>query len=266
MVFAAISPYPDIAIPFVLAGEAAYLGLLATHPKYQSFVEAQEHKELRDTSHLKNQQVMERIIRAIPVTLHQRFERLRFRCQELKQIAADLKVPQTLNSDLGFESTQLQNLDKLLWVFLRLLFTQHSLDRFLETVSLDSLMKEKQRIRSQLAEMEAGHYGSQSPKIRHTLEDSLKTLDERIVNIEQAHENSRYVGLELDRLENKIISLAELAVNRQDPNYISSQVDAVANSVKETERTMSDLQFITGLGPLDETAPEMIRQPVTVRN
>jgi len=39
MGFAALSGRPDITIPLVLAGEAAYLGLLGTHPKFQSFVE-----------------------------------------------------------------------------------------------------------------------------------------------------------------------------------------------------------------------------------
>jgi len=38
MGFAALSGRPDIAIPLVLAGEVAYLGLLGTHPKFQDYV------------------------------------------------------------------------------------------------------------------------------------------------------------------------------------------------------------------------------------
>ncbi len=265
MAFAALSGFPEIGIPLVLAAETAYLGLLGTHPKFQAYVNAQEHKETVMQASAQNRQIMDRILRSLPETSLHRYERLRYRCQELKQIAADLKTPNEVNTNLDFESSQIQNLDRLLWVFLRLLFTQHSLDRFLEMVSVDSLNQERQRLSGQLTDLNEQANTAHGAKLQRTLEDSLKTIDERIANIERAQENSRYVALELDRLENKIISLAEMAVNRQDPNYISGQVDAVVRSVRETEKTMSDLQFITGLGPVDEVAPELMQQPIYIR-
>ena len=62
--------------------------------------------------------------------------------------------------------------------------------------------------------------------------------------------------MELDRLENKIRSLSEIAVNRQEPEYISSEVDHVASSMLDTEKTMNELQFATGLTPTDSETPE----------
>ena len=41
--------------------------------------------------------------------------------------------------------------------------------------------------------------------------------------------------------------LAESSVNRQDPDFLSSQIDSVAESVQTTERAISELQAITGL-------------------
>jgi hypothetical protein len=38
-----------------------------------------------------------------------------------------------------------------------------------------------------------------------------------------------------------------MAVNRQEPDFISGQVDQVASSMLETERTMNELRFATGL-------------------
>ena len=70
--------------------------------------------------------------------------------------------------------------------------------------------------------------------------------------------------LEIDRLENKIQSLSELAVNRQEPNFISGQVDQVADSMMETEKTMNDLQFATGLDAVDD-APELLHSDVISR-
>jgi hypothetical protein len=69
------------------------------------------------------------------------------------------------------------------------------------------------------------------------------------------------VKLEIDRLENKIRSLSELAVNRQEPDYISGQVDQVAASMMETEKTMNDLRFVTGLDAVDE-APSLLQNEI----
>ena len=99
----------------------------------------------------------------------------------------------------------------------------------------------------------------QQQKIRKALEDNLETSQARLANYQKARDNSELVELEIDRLENKIHSLSELAVNRQEPDFISGQVDQVAASMVQTERTMNELQFATGLGPLEEEVPELVR-------
>jgi hypothetical protein len=70
------------------------------------------------------------------------------------------------------------------------------------------------------------------------------------------------VKLEIDRLENKIRSLSEMAVNRQEPEFISGQVDQVANSMLDTEKTINELTFATGLETIDEEVPELMRGKV----
>ncbi|HMP79819.1 MAG TPA: hypothetical protein PKD54_10235 [Pirellulaceae bacterium] len=263
--FGLLSGQPDVVLPLVVAGEVAYLGLLATHPKFQRYVEAQDHKNKAQQRSVKNQEIMKRIIRALPQPMHQRYENIRYRCRELTEIARDLKQPDTLDSVVDLDDMRAASLDRLLWVFLRLLFTQYSLERFLDTISTDTLQREATRLERQLQDLDSGQLGPQhDAKIRRAIEDNLVTLRERMNNAITAETNHRYVKLELDRLENKIMGLAEMAVNRQDPNFISSQVDAVADSVRESERTMTELQYITGLNDLDDQAPEMLRQPVTI--
>ena len=55
------------------------------------------------------------------------------------------------------------------------------------------------------------------------------------------------MSIELDRIEGKIQTLAEMAVNRQDPDFLSSQVDSAAESMRQTEKAVSELQHLTGL-------------------
>ena len=104
-------------------------------------------------------------------------------------------------------------------------------------------------------------FRSHAQKMKRTLEDHLQTSRDRVLNFEKAQANHELVGLEIDRLENKITSLAELSVNRQDPDFIAGQVDQVAGSMFEMEKTMNDLQFATGLGPLEEDVPELMQAP-----
>ena len=88
----------------------------------------------------------------------------------------------------------------------------------------------------------------------------LKKRPVSVLLIEDNDLHAELVQLEIDRLENKIRSLSELAVNRQEPEFISDQVDSVAHSMLDTERTMNDLQFATGLIEMNEDAPRLINR------
>jgi hypothetical protein len=54
-------------------------------------------------------------------------------------------------------------------------------------------------------------------------------------------------------------SLAEVAINRQEPDYISSQIDSVAGSIMETEQTIHELDFATGLSESDLDVPALLQ-------
>jgi len=59
-------------------------------------------------------------------------------------------------------------------------------------------------------------------------------------------------------------NIYELAVNRQEPEFISGQIDQVATSMVQTERTMGELQFVTGLKSLDDEVPSILRDDTAV--
>jgi hypothetical protein len=249
--FGLISGAGDIVLPLVAAGELAYLGLLSTHPKFQKYVDAQEAKATRTDASKAAEGALERIMSSLPRESLDRFRALKSRCLELQQIAVELKQPGKLSTQLPFEDFQAQNLDRLLWIHLRLLYTEYALSRFLQKTSEKQIQDE---IRS--AQERINKFPGE--RMKKVLEDNLNTLNDRLANLQKARENYELVKLEIERLENKIRSLSELAVNRQEPDYISGQVDQVAASMLETEKTMNELQFATGLETVDE-APELLR-------
>src|SRR5208282_5540937 len=123
--FAALSPFPEVCVPLVLAFETAYLAFLGTHPRFQKYVEAQKAKKDRDRDKAGAEDGLQRMLSALPPRAVQRFEALRSRCLDLRQIAVGLKDPSRADAPMPLEELQLAGLDRLLWTFLRLLFTQH---------------------------------------------------------------------------------------------------------------------------------------------
>ena len=267
--FAVLSGAPDVFVPLILAGELTYVGLLGGNSKFQRYVDAQAAKATRAQGTASADQTLQRLMTSLPDNMRQRFETLRRRCLELRQIAMELKDPTlvrspgttpTLQTDNPLEEMQFAGLDRLLWIYLRLLFSQYALDRFLMRTSDEQIQKDITRLEVQLNGVPANSEDLQQQKIRKTLEDNLATSKARLANLQKARDNREIVRLEIDRLENKIQSLSEIAINRQEPDFISGQVDQVVTSMVQTEKTMNDLQFATGLEVNDDTVPELLRR------
>jgi chemotaxis protein histidine kinase CheA len=256
---ALLSGYPEVFLPLVAAGELTYLGLLSGHPKFQAYVEAQDAKATREAGSAETEGMLRNITKSLPRESLERFDALRKQCWELQQIAADLKNPAAADIGAPLENSQVAGLDRLLWIHLRLLYTEFALSRFLDRTREEDIRADIKSLEKRLAQMPADEKQLQSQRVRKTLEDNLETSRGRLANVTKARENHELVRLEIERLENKIRSLSELAVNRQEPEFISGQVDQVAESMLDTERTMNELRFATGLEEFDADAPQLLR-------
>lgn len=266
MAFSLISGRPDIFAPVVLAGELTFLGLLATHPKFQHSVDAAQARKLRKPEAARQvnpQQTAARILTNLPRDSARRFEELRSRTAELRQLAMEMRDPSRVGAPPPLESLQLAGLDRLLWIYLRLLYTEYALRRFLQTADVSEIERDIESTKERLAKVPADAKDARHDKLRRVLTEHLATSTERLENYRRARDNCEYVQLELQSLDNKIRSLGELAINRQDPAFISGQVDQVVSGMVQTEQTMSELQFLTGLESADDEVPELAERTVT---
>jgi len=98
--FAALSGAPDVLVPLILAGELTYVGLLGANSKFQRYVDAQAAKATREQGTASADQTLQRLMSVLPDNMRQRFETLRRRCLELRQIAMELKDPTLLRRTL----------------------------------------------------------------------------------------------------------------------------------------------------------------------
>ncbi len=218
----------------------------------------------REASSMAKQQTLDHIMKSLPKEILPASRRSAASAWICGRSPRSSKRPGIGAVDAPLDQFQVTGLDRLLWIHLRLLYTQYALSQFLKKTSADQI---NQGIAKTGAADQATAGRRQRPRrqrFRAALEDNLKPAAARLANLNKARENYQLFDVEIDRLENKIRSLSEMAVNRQEPEFITSEVDHVASSMLDTEKTMNELQFATGLTPVDNEPPELLRAKTAV--
>jgi hypothetical protein len=254
---AVLTPAIDVALPLVVAGEMAYLAGLVSIPRFRAAIDAKVHAGRTASSAASPGAQAAPSLRAmlagLPADARMRFERLHARCVELRAIAAGVRGA-TRDATGTPEEIRTPGLDRLLWLFLRLLMSKTSLDQFLTTMNDKEIGMQLEQLRKDFAKAQA----SGDERIGRSLQDSVAMAELRLDNHGRARRNAEFVSIELDRIEGKIQALAEMAVNRQDPDFLSSQVDSAAESMRQTEKAVSELQHLTGLADELQEPPPLL--------
>ena len=254
---AALTPVAGVLLPLVAAGELTYLTGLVSIPRFRAAVDAKVHAATKGAAAppppSQPPVSLVTMLTGLPAEARTRFQRLHARCLELRSIAAGVRGAAGDQGDSA-EDIRTPGLDRLLWLFLRLLLSKTALDRFLQSMN-------EQEITARLADLrknlETARKGGDERIVR-SLQDSVASGELRLDNYGRAKKNAEFVSVELDRIEGKIQALAEMAVNRQDPDFLSSQVDSAADSMRQTEKAVSELQHLTGLGEQLEEPPAIL--------
>lgn len=264
--FTAVSGQWEVGLPLMAAAEVAWLGFVGTHPKFRQHVDITEHQKLKADDAEAAQVRARLMLSSLPRGAQRRYYSLRDQCDEMRKITKQYQAAQGTETDNFVIEARLEGLDRLLWLYLKLLYTEHSLNRFFETTTIDNIEREIHQIESRLRRETERPENKQRERIVATLRDSLTTCQERRKNFEQARDSYELVKAEQRRLENKIRSLAETGISKGDTALLSDQVDTVAGSIQDTEKTLSELEFVTGFSTFeDEAVPEMVNRR-TVRN
>ncbi|HEX6909148.1 MAG TPA: hypothetical protein VF142_02085 [Longimicrobium sp.] len=249
---AALSGHADALMPIVAAGELAYLGSMVSFPRFRKAVDAQGYRSAHFAEPQKEDPRIKlaTLVSGLPPRARQRFDTLRERCLRMRDIAQGVRG--AMGGAAAGDDLRTPALDRLLWVFLRLLVSQASLQQFLATTDEGQL---QQRVADLKKRLEAAQ-AEQDERVLRSLTDSLQVAELRLDNFQKARDNAEFVEIELDRIETKIQALTEMGVNRQDPDFLTSQVDAAADSMAQTETAITELQNITGLvSDLEEPPP-----------
>jgi hypothetical protein len=244
---AALSGKPDALLPIVGGLEIAYLTGLLAMPRFRTAIDAREAAKERDATATARvnpnaQQSLQRMIETLPQAAVTRFVALRQRCFEMRDIASRIRGQAAGGADAG-DDIRTPALDRLLFLFLKLLMSQAGLDRFLRSASEKELTARLDETKTRLAAAQAGG----DERTINSLKDSVADGELRLDNYRKSMKDSEFVSIELDRIETKIQALIEMGVSRQDPDALSHQVTAAADSMHQTEDAVNQLQHLTGL-------------------
>jgi hypothetical protein len=257
---AALTPLAPVLLPLVAAGEVTYLTGLVSVPRFRAAIDAKVHAGRTPAPVPATGQPaavsLVTMLDGLPANARARFERLHTRCRDMRGIAAGVRGAAGDQASSA-EDIRTPGLDRLLWLFLRLLVSKTALDRFLATMNEQELTSKVADLRNSLTTAQASS-SSADDRIVKSLQDSLAMGELRLDNYGRAKKNADFVIIELDRIEGKIQALAEVAVNRQDPDFLTSQVDSAADSMRQTEKAVSELQHLTGLADQLEEPPAIL--------
>lgn len=243
---AALSGKADALLPIIGGLEIAYLTGLIAIPKFRTAIDAREAAKGREAASAARvspaaQLSLQQMLDTLPQGSVHRFLTLRQRCFEMRDIASRIRG-QAAGSDSG-DSIRTPALDRLLFLFLKLLMTKAGLDRFLRSASEPELSLRLEDVKQRLAAAQAAN----DERVVNSLKDSVADAELRLDNYRKSKKDADFVDVELDRIETKIQALIEMGVSRQDPDALSHQVTAAADSMNQTENAVNQLQHLTGL-------------------
>jgi hypothetical protein len=148
---AAISGHFDVVASLVAAAEIAYLGFLGTHPTFRNYVDVSNSKSNRSATKDNVNQLSRKMLAELPKPLVDRFDQVRTRCENLRGLASSMQGPGVSSEPGALEEYQIEGLDKLLWMYLRMLYTRFSVAKFLKQTSPSGIQRDIEESQTRLA-------------------------------------------------------------------------------------------------------------------
>ena len=239
--FAFLSGHPDIVLPIVLATEMAYLGFIGTSQRFQNVLRGkemlEENKQAESAAVVAKKRQLEEYLRFLSEEDRERFDAIRERSRAMTELQRNMRTDTSDVGDAGFKT---QSLDKMIWLFLKLLHHKEGLSKFLDNTSESGLALQISDTKKQLAE---GRESGASDRLLDSLEDKLTTVESRLANYREAHENFQILEAELDKTEQKINHICEVGMTSRDSSNLSSQIDGVADSVRLSQQALHGLDL-----------------------
>lgn len=197
--------------------EAAYLASVATHPRFQRAVDA----ALRQISPVHAGPGRDELLQKLSPPSRQSLAAVEQKCSRILQLSGE-------NQAGAFEvESQRDALDRLTWIYLKLLVARH----YLESSRLQTSEADLQR---KIAELETGVAAGADPAaLRESRQATLKLLRQRLSNLELGEQTLKQVDSDLARIEAQIDLALESATLRGGGAAVTANLELASQVLDE---------------------------------
>jgi hypothetical protein len=194
--------------------ETAIVSTLAFNPRFQKLVEARTSDRVLEDSNAKRVA----LIAALP-------EELRARLGALQQTSTRiLSIYQTLGIEPELLHGTESSLDKLQWIYLKLLIARAHLTQELSTQSEASLERRIHQIRQ-----ECGAQSEPSTALQRSQEATLALLQRRLENLRNRDRILRENDSDLNRIEAQVELMRENAAIEGKPASVETEIELASD-------------------------------------
>jgi hypothetical protein len=250
---AVLSGAPLLWFPFIAAAELGYLGFLGLNPRFQNILKGQT--KIPPPLPVDPNQRYQQLMAFLNQEDARRFNTLRQRCAELVKLRHDMA---TKEGGSSVDNLRGESLDRMLWLFLKLLHQRSGLEKFLGATRREQIENELRSAEEQLATAQNRDQTSGLPESRlsASIRERIVTIRERLENHRKAGENLELVTAEIDKTEQQITHLCEVGMTMSDSAGLSTQIDSISESLQSSEKIFSETSFSEFYD--DEPAPPLL--------
>lgn len=187
----------------------------------------------------------ETMLGALSSPLRERYHLLAKVCRDIERAAAESDDRSSLNLA---GDTRLRKIDELMWMYLRLLSFQQSLEMFLETERREDLRgalaeaeQEMGTLDASLKAMPPGAQSDTKQRLLSSKRERLGVLRKRMQRVEEAESNLELVVSEQERLAEQIKLIRADAVATKSASAVSARIDASVAHLNETNKWLSEM-------------------------
>jgi hypothetical protein len=242
-------------VPLVAAAELSYLGFLGLNPRFQNVLRGRELVEADKGSKLDPMEQMRKMQSFLVREDQERFDALQKRCRDLLNLRRHMDSQSVGSGDAKFRA---ESLDRLLWLFLKLLHQRSGLERFLSSSNRASMEWELSSVEDQLKKLKEKDQaaGGAEGRITASVQENAATIRGRLENYDKAAENREIVAADLAKTEQQIIHICEVGMTMRDSAGLSAQIDGISASLRSSETAFNvpDLENLLS----DTEAPPLL--------
>jgi hypothetical protein len=200
--------------------ETAYLATLVSHPRFQRLVDA----EGRSQTTVEAEQGRQELIRSLDPPSRQRLAALEGKRERILSVAQESRA-----GDFELESSR-DALDRLLWIYLKLLVARRQLEATRTQANEADLKKKAADLEQDLS---AGAAGGSSAALRDSQTATLKLLRQRLENLERCDESLKQVDSDLARVEAQVDLAVESAALRGGGAAVTANLELASQALDD---------------------------------